>query len=269
MNDTGQLILEILVLAVIVGTIVHMLYILLKKKHREDFTVEEFKAKRLEAGRSETSADAENEEVAELMRSIMAEWSPIGEDEETGEEMRAPLKQKQVTQAEEKLRQAIEIAPTTDEMVFEINDTARVINIANKREFNGSKRLIVIVVILALLVGIFGSMWGFFAWLIASCLIYIMASLTPGFIINKRMLKGKEGKSSFISALLGGVFGAVATAKTYKTVTKYTDGSKETSYDHSETIGALILAFVVTILVASFMAFIALINYLRNYVLYV
>ncbi|MCD8173331.1 MAG: hypothetical protein LUD76_07735 [Alistipes sp.] len=104
MNDTGQLILEIFVLAVFVGTIVHMLYILLKKKHREDITAEEFKAKRLEAGRSETSSAEENKEVAELMRSIMAEWSPIGNDEETGEELRAPLKQKQVTQAEEKLK---------------------------------------------------------------------------------------------------------------------------------------------------------------------
>ena len=60
----------------------------------------------------------------------------------------------------------------------------------------------------------------------------------------------------------------IAGAKTYKTVTKWSDGTTTTDTDNSETGIALIIALVVFVFLTFFLWVIAIWNYLRNYVLH-
>ena len=99
--------------------------------------------------------------------------------------------------------------------------------------------------------------------------IYIMASMTPTFVLNRRIVNGKGNSRNFMTVFIAGLFGMIAAAPTYKTVTKWSDGSTTSDTDHGATWFSLILTFFVLVLVGFFIAVIGLINYIRNYLLYV
>jgi hypothetical protein len=103
-----------------------------------------------------------------------------------------------------------------------------------------------------------------FSTLIATGL-YVVASRTPQFLIDKRALRGG---GNIHNGIFAGVFGLLAGAQTVRTIYKFNDGHKEYSDDHSQHWIALAIGLVVLFVLAMMMAFWALLNYLRNYVLY-
>ena len=60
----------------------------------------------------------------------------------------------------------------------------------------------------------------------------------------------------------------VAAAKTYKTVTTYSDGTTKTETDNSETWISLIFGLIIMVLLSLLLSLISVINYLRNYIIY-
>ncbi|MBQ2424067.1 MAG: hypothetical protein II262_04635, partial [Alistipes sp.] len=99
-------------------------------------------------------------------------------------------------------------------------------------------------------------------------ILYLLASRSATFLIAAKQVKG-SGSNSFLTMLIGSLFMGVATAKTYKTVTTYSDGSTKTETDNSQTWFSLIFGLIVMILLSFLLAIIAVINYLRNYILYI
>ena len=81
-------------------------------------------------------------------------------------------------------------------------------------------------------------------------------------------MKGNGGKPSFMTRLFGGLFGAAATAETYKVITTYSDGSKTEETDNSNFWLTLIFSIIIMVVLAVCMFFVAAISYLRNYVIY-
>ena len=84
---------------------------------------------------------------------------------------------------------------------------------------------------------------------------------------DKRVAKAEEG-GNIHNGIFAGVFGLLAGAQTVRTIYKFNDGHKEYSDDHSQHWIALAIGLVVLFVLAMMMAFWALLNYLRNYVLY-
>lgn len=262
-----QIVILVLVCAVALAIIVHMLYVcIFRKKLREDYTVAEFETQRIAEGQSPKMTD-EDMAICERLDQIRQLWTdvPTGPNETTP----MPLKMRHITKARELVDAALATKPTDEDVVEMINGVNTIINESLKRQFNGSKTMIVIsALVAAALTWMMGDPAP--AILIGSgILLYIFASRTPIFVLVRKEMKGGGNRRSFLTLIFGGLFAAVATAPTYKTTTYYSDGSEETETDNSHTWFSLILTFVVAVMLAIFLWAIALINYLRNYWLYV
>ena len=174
----------------------------------------------------------------------------------------------------EAVKQAIDALPTDQALIDKINAWGEQMNELNKRIFTGNKVFIVLnVLALALFMYLAISDGGVQGWVLPIMLIfvlggYVLSAYEPTFIaLKKEMRRGGRGKS-FLAIILGGLATSIATAKTYKTITTYEDGHKETSTDNSETWISLVIALIVSVILVMFTFVFAFYNYLRNYVLY-
>lgn len=262
-----QVLLGLLVLAASLAIIAHMVYEnFFRKLLPTDYSAAGFEALRRESGRAPQASEAENARAMECLDALYESWSPIPSD--NGEELRSPLSRKVVRESHLLVAQAAAECPTDEAAISRLNECCEALNTVEKRSFTGSKMFLGVSIVIAVLLSLISGAYNFL-WMIGfSCAIYYLASLTPLFMQVRKEVNGSAGGPKFMSAIIGGLFGAVATAKTYKTVTEYSDGTKTTDVDNSETWFALIFGIVIMVVLAMFMWFVALISYLRNYVLY-
>ena len=160
--------------------------------------------------------------------------------------------------------QVIGMCPTDADVIERLNSLTDVINSGEERHFDGSRKLIWLGFIVGILMYWMMGVGMMFSTLIATGL-YVVASRTPQFLIDKRALRGG---GNIHNGIFAGVFGLLAGAQTVRTIYKFNDGHKEYYDDHSQHWIALAIGLVVLFVLAMMMAFWALLNYLRNYVLY-
>ena len=255
-----QLVLSIAVVLFIVG---HMFFVWYKgARYKEVFTVEGMLNKRLAAGMPEKMTDEEITEAWKLMDEAFATWTVIEKTDD--DEFRKPTKMKQIKKSVLLIDQVIGMCPTDADVIERLNSLTDVINSGEERHFDGSRKLIWLGVIVGILMYWMMGVGMMFSTLIATGL-YVVASRTPQFLIDKRTLRGG---GNIHNGIFAGVFGLLAGAQTVRTIYKFNDGHKEYSDDHSQHWIALAIGLVVLFVLAMMMAFWALLNYLRNYVLY-
>lgn len=99
---------------------------------------------------------------------------------------------------------------------------------------------------------------------------YYFASQETQFMINDKELKGttSRGRSKMMTAITMFGLGVLFSGQTYKTVTTWSDGTTTTDYDNDEHFVALIFGMIILAILAFFMFAVALINFVRNYLLY-
>lgn len=262
-NDILNTIISVLVLIAYAAMIVHMVYIHFKgPRYKKQFTVEDMKSERVAQNKPEEMSEDEYNEAVNLLQRVFDTWTTVGQNED-GEELRKPTKMKQVKASSMLLDQAIALQPTDEEMIAHINELTEVINSNETRYFDGSKPL-------AWLGGIVGVIFCFImpqfgVITLISTGAYIMASKTPAFLVEKR---AKRGGGNIHNGIISGIFGMIAGAQTVRTVYKYSDGHKEYEDDNSQHWIAWVLGLALLFTIAMCMAIWAIINYLRNYVLY-
>ena len=105
------------------------------------------------------------------------------------------------------------------------NSLTDVINSGEERHFDGSRKLIWLGVIVGILMYWMMGVGMMFSTLIATGL-YVVASRTPQFLIDKRTLRGG---GNIHNGIFAGVFGLLAGAQTVRTIYKFNDGHKEYS----------------------------------------
>jgi len=269
-----EIFVGILILVIVFAILGHMIYeLFIKKKLSEDRTIDFFIQQRMEVGKLPKSTAEEDEEAERLLNDVFVFWPVV--ESTADDDLRAPLKYKQVKKSILLLKRVEDLQPTNELIVDRLNELSGCVNSANKRQFNGSKTLIIVAIIIFTLIffisgaSLSGSNLNSLIFPICSLAVYIMASLTPTFVLNRRIAKGKGKSRNFMTVFIAGLFGMIAAAPTYKTVTKWSDGSTSSDTDHSATWFSLILTFVVLVLVSFFIVVIGLINYVRNYLLYV
>lgn len=258
-------IISILVFVAFVWMIGHMIYELWIK--RNPFTaidIDQMKVLRETEGKRLEMSDDEYNECMELLTQATDNWTEY--QNEDGEEMCIITNKKQMQQTEDIANRVNSLLPTDPEVVELANQVYGFAREARKREFTGSKTLLVILVIIAAFF-IYLTGWQIISFFIFNAATYILASMTPNFMLYRKELKGKTG-SGCLTAILGGAFAMILGAQTVRTVTKWSDGSTTTDDDHSQHFIAWILAIIIAVILVFFMFVWATINYLRNYVIY-
>lgn len=266
METIGAVLSGIAVLAVVVAIIGHMIYDnFIRKDFRIDYTANEFHQQR----KDEALGDMTSQQAQAIDNNLDQMLSLWGElPAEDGEMVPYPLSHSAVKKSIAIITEAVAQKPTDRRIVERINGANEILNHALKRQFNGSKTMIITAVIIGVIMSAISGTPMAMVSIIIGVALYILASRSTNFFIGAKQAKGGGGKSSFLSGIIGGLFMGVAAAKSYKVVTTYSDGSTSTDTDHSETWFSLIFALVVMVTLSFMLSLIALINYLRNYIIY-
>ncbi|MBR5133740.1 MAG: hypothetical protein IKV29_06525 [Alistipes sp.] len=266
----GQTILTIFVAVVILAAslamLAHMIYDnFIRKPYNEERKAEDYVQARRDAGLVEESTDEEIAYINGRLDEVIAAWGSIPGDD--GEPIPYPLKKSGVKLAREVMAEVEAAMPTDADTVERMNAFSGIMNNALERSFNGSKALIITSVIVGVVFAIIASP-SFAVTIGVGLAIYWLASRTSNFVLVRQELKGKGGKQSFLTRVIGGLFAGIAAAKTYEIVTTYSDGSETRETDNSETWISLAFTLIVIVVLAVFIWVFSLVNYLRNYVLY-
>jgi hypothetical protein len=268
----GETVLTIFVgvvaLAASLAILAHMIYDnFIRKSYNERRTVADFVNLRRAAKLADSSTEEEIAYVNSRLDEMVAAWGAVTDSE--GKPAPYPLKKAGVKLATLVMAEAEAAMPTDEATVERLNGYAAVLNNALERRFNGSKALIITTIIVAIILAIITKSATSVIPFAVGLVIYWLASRTSTFVLVRQELKNGGAKRSFLSRVIGGLFAGVAAAKTYKTVTTYSDGSQTTDIDDTETWMSLAFTLIVIVVLAMFIWLFSIINYLRNYVFYI
>ena len=230
-------------------------------------TVEASKTKRQAAGLPEESSNSENEEVMRLFQEAAQNLTTYKDAQ--GEIQETYTTKEQI----EKLRFALvrcqEIAPTRMDCLELFNDMLAEYKTFTKRFFAGSKTYLIVGGVISVILVIMSG-WQAVPFMLLNVAGYYFASKETQFMINAKELKGtsSRGRSKVMTAITAAAFGVLFSGTTYKTVTTWSDGSTTTDYDNDEHLIAFIIGMVILLFLAFFMFVVALINFIRNYLIY-
>ena len=263
-----DILFEILIGAALIFMIVYMGYILVfRDRNLIPMTVEASKTKRQAAGLPEESSNSENEEVMRLFQEAAQNLTTYKDAQ--GEIQETYTTKEQI----EKLRFALvrcqEIAPTRMDCLELFNDMLAEYKTFTKRFFAGSKTYLIVGGIISVILVIMSG-WQAVPFMLLNVAGYYFASKETQFMINAKELKGtsSRGRSKVMTAITAAAFGVLFSGTTYKTVTTWSDGSTTTDYDNDEHLIAFIIGMVILLFLAFFMFVVALINFIRNYLIY-
>lgn len=264
--NTQNGLIAVAILIIVVAIMAHMIYEnFFRKDLNTDYTAAAFRDARKAQNQGDMSAQEAMALDSELDKMVDM-WGELANED--GDMVPYPLKRSVVKKSLATLEAAVAAMPTNSRIVERINDANEILNHALKRQFNGSKAMVITAVIVGI---VFTAISGTVEAAISvgvGIILYLLASRSATFLIAAKQVKG-SGSNSFLTMLIGSLFMGVATAKTYKTVTTYSDGSTKTETDNSQTWFSLIFGLIVMILLSFLLAIIAVINYLRNYILYI
>ena len=252
-GDVKRWVVFITLFVIVLAIAAHTIYLLATtKKLKENYTVEAFRKNRAAAGLGAMTKE-EVDELNTKLDSIDTIWGEIADSK--GNMVVYPHSLKSLNQSLEILNAAIAANPDNKGIITKINDYNEVLNHALTRQFSGSKTIIAIATILGLILG-FGT--GFYMAIVATIvtvLAYILASYTPNFMLIEQIARNGKRSTSLVKRLLLALIGSVTVAN-------------QNDKDKSERWVSYLLLFVGTIVMAFLLPIIALVNYLRNYVIY-
>ena len=264
--EETAIVLLILVLSVIM--VVHMLYeLFIRKNPFSPISLQEMKALREAEGLPAMMSQNEINQCCKMMEDEFNLWTPIPGDANGA---RLFTTKKEMNHAIETFNQIKALKPTDQGIVDGVNGYMSLAMEGRKREFTGSKVLLVILAILCGIIIFVGGKEGGMqvaAFFVLMGGIYYMASLTPVFIIFDREVNNSNSIGC-MGALFAGLGGMILGAQSVKTTTKWSDGTTTTDTDHSAHGVAWYIALVVTLFVLCTLLIWSFFNYLRNYVFY-
>lgn len=257
------ILIPLLIVIALFGSLIHMIYILTRRKHfPQAYSVVEIKKMRVAAGKPAEASYAENREVYNILGMCFDTWKPYIDD--NGKEQKVAVNRKMVDATEACINRCLEIMPTDRALVDSLNEVCELVNANWARSFSGNKMLIGITVVLAVIMAITGGLQAV-PFFVLSLAIYILSCYKPIFMHNKDAFKTRGTLSA---GCLAAVFGFIASAQTVRTVTKWSDGTRTVEDDHSQHWIFLIIGLAILAMIAFFLALWGFFNYLRNYILY-
>lgn len=262
-DELIELSLPILLICAI---IIHMIYELLFKRAPKKLNINEVRQARANAGLYSMSY-MEADTLLNKISAIYNSWTQYVDED--GRDMCIITKHSQAKKTRLLLKEIAAALPDNSNVIREYNELREHYMSSTKRTYNGSTPYIVISAIIGVVFSIIADEFFMLAFVAVSILFYFMASMTPTYMNNRRVLNGNNRSAGFMSGIIAGIFGTLATAKTVTTITKWSDGSTTRDTDNSQVWGSLIFTIIMLFIITMFMYFVALINYLRNYILHI
>ncbi|HNY01706.1 MAG TPA: hypothetical protein PKG48_03925 [Bacteroidales bacterium] len=246
---------------------------LLKKKRFEPLTAEEFKKRRADMAKQESSA-TDDEAALECLQQAYLACAVISAPGEV--ETRTPTSMKQIKRMHELVDQAIALNPTRPDIVERLNQVGDAMNIQERRRFSGSWKLIGCALLAMVLFyfssksfseGIFDYLkMTFFIW--GGIILYYFASMAPVFLIEKRE-RGFR-RLNIHNLLIGtvvGLFLAEPATETWKITYRSGRTTTEERVNGMWLLWLILTLFVVLVL-GTFIFLFAGLNFIRNYLIY-
>lgn len=255
-----------LLLLLVVWMIVHMIYVLVKERHTiVPIDVEEMRAQRRDQNLSETMTQEEMIECLCLIEEDKALWTKI---KQGGLDVDPVItKKKQMRHAESTIKQLQAKLPTDDNIVQTINEYVLDVAYYKKRVFDCIISIPIVYLIMCVLASVFihvvvGPI------MLAISIPYVLSCFAPTYVVGKKALKGNRKY-----LLLGGVIATLVSmnlsAKTIRTTTYWSDGTKTYEDDHSQSLMALVFTFAVILSIPLYAVLYGVfVKYFRNYVFY-
>lgn len=263
MKGIAAILLGVLIFLGILWMIGHMLYeIFIRKNPFQPLKQEDMLAARAAAGRPAEETEEEKNQVLDLLETERLSWTPLYDEDDS----RVITKKSMIDSSAATIEKIKEIAPTDQETIDVVNSFIDIMKTSRKREFDGSKLLVTLLVIFCILM-VWGMGWKSIPFFVFGGVAYILSCMKPTFMLYDRDIKGKTGRGA-LNWLLGGVFGMIAGAQTIRTTTHWSDGSTTTDDDHTQHFIAWAIGIIVIVIMLSLMLVWAAVNYLRNYVFY-
>ena len=257
-TNWGEVALGILVLICALAIIAHMIYECFIKKPHDALTVETCQNARKEQG-LKPMTEAEAGELLVKMDDILDSWTSYkGENEE---DLWVMTKYSQTKKTLALLDEVAAALPDNEDVVSRYNQLNDHYNEAMKRQYNGSNAYIILCVVVAALLCWAGGSTGWYNVAIMFALqiaVYWLASMTPTYLLNKKALSTSR-TPKFMNGMIAGILGLAATAPTYTTVTKWSDGSETKEEDNSAFWFSAIFSFLFNPLVCNRRIFCSLI----------
>ena len=259
---------ELLLVIAIPFALCHILYVLLfEDRMIVPHSVEEFKQMRRSTGRPE---DLPEEEDYRIRRALAQVWLSFTKVETEDGTQVIPTNRKQIVAARKGLLACIESAPTHSDSVDCYNDCVEQYKACRKRVFTGSKLFIIISALIYVAIFFLAEHdWRMILFGSLNIAFYILAALEPAFVYQTKILKGKDAsRPGAMTRVMAGLLGFAVAGESYRTITKWSDGTTTSEDDHTGFFLQLMIGFVLMFVVSYFMFVVSIFNYLRNYVLY-
>jgi hypothetical protein len=261
--DIGVVLLFILILT-------HIIFKLIFQKYFRPISLDNIIIQRLKKGKSERSDESENQLAWEYLDDVFNSWAEVSEQD--GEVFKSPTSNKMLVASKRKLNQVIEIGSTDKDVIGRINEIGSVLNSNAKRVFSGSRLLVISTILVSCLLAFFfrAKDESFFIallnlyWIWSGLGLYILSSFSPAFLIDKRI--EKVGNYKIKSVLLAFLAALVLSGPTYYQIIHYRDETSSLVSDVG--IFGLLVILEVVLAAGYFIFFFALLNYLRNFILY-
>ena len=220
-----------------------------KIRYRTDYTVKEFANARTEPLTAEQSA-----ELNAKLDSIDDIWGEIVDS--SGDEVCYPHKRSTLKKSINIVASVVAQAPAQKDIVEKINSYNELINHARERQFSGSKGVIVISAVIALICGAIFNSFAVVGYATLVIFAYVLSSRTANFMLIVQLADKNNGETlSFINSFLTKLISGITT-------------SKSSTTNSRDRWISIITAFVMTIVLSLLLPLIAIVNYTRNYLIY-
>ena len=236
------------IIAVVVAMAAHMIYEHFRANLKTEYTVADFQSKRKALGLSDMTA----QEVADYnsrMDRIESKWNTIYNED--GEAIPYPFRRSAVMKMYRLSKKITAANPTDKALVERINDINHTLNHALRRQFSGSKAIVIIAILVAIICGLIADSTIPAVCVGTGALLYLLSSRSATFLIAAKQAEGKEATST-LNGVISGLFIGASASKSAK----------------AQSWTSVIIAIVVMLLGASYLALIAIVNYIRNYIIY-
>lgn len=205
---------------------------------------------------SDTRTAGPAPQADDLLQQAFETWQEIEEHSTEDSTYRMPMTRQELDESELLIEQARQLNPTDTETLKRIAELQNVVDTSRARSFAASRRVIVSALVLLGLVvwmGVDsgGSFWYFVkfgGYFLTGAIAYFIAGMAPRFMVRKRAQR--RGQSA-VTRALGEVL----------------DGTRKTT--HEEDVQHYLIALIAVTIIAALLVWpLAVVNFLRNYVLY-
>ncbi len=265
--DWRLVILLLVSVLIALPMLLHMLRRTILRKKREPMTEGRFRDLRSAAGSEVEASASECAKAREYLTEIDSLWEtlPVTMNDQP---QKAPLTHSQILKSDRLLRQVYAIRPTDRKIIDEYNRLGDILNKMEDRVFSGSWLFVLTTLVILLGVSLWTSEWICLIAGILCSVLYALGSMRPVFMHLRREIRHGKQRDGFVAVVFGTIFGTLTPRKSRAMMRKWNPDAHIIEIHGAERILFVIVGIVVMILFTLFMWAIAIINYLRNYIIY-